>query len=249
MKRYRKEHTLKIHEVTCFGDLKLLGLFNILQEVASEHANLLGIGYQACCDAGVAWVAASYRVDIRRLPKIEEKVFIETWIMDSLAVTSQRCYRIKDRQGNILIEGLTNWALIDVKTLRPVAISKSLNIDVNEIDGEKLMFSGEKIRLLPPEKVDFESHFISRFDEMDTNFHINNAIYPTWAAESLPADWQEKYVPTQIQINFKNPTKSFEKIDVFTSINEEKTLHKITVGQEMKAIVQINWRERPCIEN
>ena len=244
MKRYTKEHTLKVYEVTCFGELKLLGLFNILQEVASEHADSLKIGYQACCQAGVAWVAASYRVDIKQLPKIEEKILIETWIADCLAVTSQRCYRIKDAQGNILIEGLTNWALIDTQTLRPVAITKKLNINMNEIDGEKLAFSGEKIRLVSPERIDCESHFISRFDEMDTNYHINNAIYPTWAAESLPADWQEKNVPKQVQINFKNPTKAFEKIDIFTLTNEKSTLHKIQVENEIKALVQINWKER-----
>ena len=249
MKRFTKEHTIKVYEVTCFGDLKLLGLFNLLQEVASEHADSLGIGYKACCEAGVAWVAASYRVDIKRLPKIEEKIIIETWIADCLMVTSQRCYRIKDMQGNTLIEGLTNWALIDTKTLRPVAISKSLKINLNEIDGEKLSFSGEKIRLMSPEKVDAESHFISRFDEMDTNHHINNAIYPTWAAESLPADWQEKMSPQEVQINFKNPTKAFEKIDIYTSINEKESLHKIMVGDEVKALIKVNWKERVCTEN
>ena len=244
MKRFVKEHVLKVYEVTCFGDLKLLGLFNILQEVASEHADSLGIGYQACCQAGVAWVAASYRLDIGRLPKIEEKILIETWIADCLVVTSQRCYRIKDEQGDILIEGLTNWALINTKTLRPVAIEKSLKIDIAEIDGEKLPFSSEKIRLVPPERIDSESHFMSRFDEMDTNFHINNAIYPTWAAESLSADWQEKCQPQQVQINFKNPTKAFEKVDIFTSINKKESLSRIQVSNEIKAIVKINWKEK-----
>ena len=79
---------------------------------------------------------------------------------------------------------------------------------------------------------------------MDTNFHINNAIYPTWAAESLPADWQEKYLPKQVEINFKNPTKAFEKIDIFTSINEKISHHKIMVGDEVKALVQITWKEK-----
>ena len=90
---------------------------------------------------------------------------------------------------------------------------------------------------------------MSRFDEMDTNHHINNAIYPTWAAESLPADWQEKNMPERVQINFKNPAKAFEKIDILTSITEKETLHKIMVGDEVKALVQINWKERICIGN
>jgi len=79
---------------------------------------------------------------------------------------------------------------------------------------------------------------------MDTNHHINNAIYPTWAAESLPADWQEKNVPTKVKINFKNPTKAFEKIDIYTSIDGQESSHKIMVGDELKALIKINWKEK-----
>ena len=244
MKRFAQEHTLKIYEVNCFGDLKLFGLFNLFQEIASEHADLLQLGYQACCTLDIAWVAASYHVKIYRLPKLDETVQIETWIASCAAFTSQRCYRIKDKQGNILLEGLTNWALIDIKTLRPVLIEKKLEISTDVIDGEKLPFSDEKIRLTPLEKTDSESHFTSRFDEMDTNFHINNAFYPTWATESLPQNWQETKVPTEVQINFKNPTKAFEKIDVFTSINLNETMHKIAVGDEIKALIKIDWKEK-----
>ena len=244
MKRYTKTHVIQVHEVTCYGHLKLLGLFNILQEAASEHAEALKIGYQACHDKGVTWVAASYMVQINRLPEMGEEVLIETWIADCLTVTSQRCYRLKDKAGALLIEGLTNWALIDMGTLRPVAINKSLNIDLEQIDGEKIAFSDEKIRLPVPEKADFESHFLSRFDEMDTNFHINNAIYPTWAAESLPSYWQEKYEPKEIKINFKSPTKAFEKIDIFSSVIGSETMHEIKVGEDIKALVKIDWRER-----
>lgn len=241
MKRYTKEYTLKVYEVDCFGKLKLLSLFNILQEIASEHADILGMGYQTCLKAGVAWVAASYRVDIHQLPMMGQSLIVETWIADLNTVVSQRCYRIKDNQGNVLIEGMTNWALISASNLRPVVITKYLLIDMNQIDGEKLAFSLDKIRLLPPQRSDFDTHFMSRFDEMDTNFHINNAIYPTWAAESLPQNWQKTKVPTCVQINFKMPTKAFEQIDITTQISEEETLHRISVADETKALVKINW--------
>lgn len=244
MKRFSKKHTLKIYEVNCFGDLKLSGLFNILQEIASEHADSLKLGYQTCCALDIAWVAASYHVKIYRLPKLDETVQIETWICDCAAFTSQRCYRMKDLAGNILLEGLTNWALIDLKTLRPVLIEKKLAITPDVIDGEKLSFSNEKIRLTPLESGNFESHLIARFDEMDTNLHINNAFYPTWATESLPQNWQEEKVPTEIQINFKNPTKAFEKVDVLTSVNSNESLHNIAVANEIKALIKINWKEK-----
>lgn len=244
MNKYSKKHSLKIYEVNCFGDLKLLSLFNILQEAASEHAEILGIGYEECLKREVAWVAASYRVDIKRLPKIGEQIQIETWIADLETVTSQRCYRIKDENNNLLAEGITNWALISTKTLRPVIIAKSLQTTPEQVDGERLAFSDEKIRLSEPERIDKEYHFVSRFDEMDTNFHINNAVYPAWAAESLGQEWLENKPPKMIQINFKNAIKAFENVDIFTQIENNETLHKITVNNQTKAIIKIDWLDK-----
>ena len=244
MNKYAKKHTLKIYEVTCFGDLKLLSLFNILQEVASEHGEILGLGYNECQKKEVTWVAASYRVNINRLPKIGEQISIETWIADLEAVTSQRCYRIKDEQDNILLEGITNWALISTKTLRPVIIAKSLTTNPEQVDGEKLIFSGEKIRLNEPQRIDSEYHFTSRFDEMDTNFHINNAVYPAWASESLGQEWLENKTPKTIQINFKNAVKAFENISIFTQTENNESLHKIAVADQTKAIIKINWLDK-----
>lgn len=244
MKRYSKGHTLKVYEVNCYGDLKLLSLFNLLQEVASEHAEILGIGYKTCLEKEVTWVAASYRVNINRLPKIGENFFIETWIANLQGVTSVRCYRIKDDQNQILLEGMTNWALISTKTLRPVFIEKSLETNPQQIDGEKLTFFNEKVRLLPPEKIDTEYHFVSRFDEMDTNFHINNAVYPTWTGESLGEKWLNTKTPKQIQINFKSPVKAFENVDILTQIDDNTTSHQIQVSNETKALIQIVWQNR-----
>lgn len=244
MKRYSKKHILKIYEVNCFGDLKLLSLFNILQEAASEHAEILGIGYEECLKRDVTWVAASYRVDIRRLPKIGEQIQIETWIADLQSVTSQRCYRLKDKDNNILAEGITNWALISTKNLRPVVISKSLQTTPEQVDGERLAFSDEKIRLAEPERNDKEYHFTSRFDEMDTNFHINNAVYPAWAAESLGQEWLENKTPKIIQINFKNAVKAFENVDIITQAENNESLHKIGVGNQTKAIIKISWTNK-----
>ena len=72
---------------------------------------------------------------------------------------------------------------------------------------------------------------------------INNAIYPTWAAESLPKGWQEIHTPTEIQIHFKTPTKAYEQVDIVSAVRGSETIHKIAVANEVKALIVIGWKE------
>ena len=112
MKRKIEEHKVKMREVTCRRKLRLLSLFNILQDIASEHAYSLKLGYPDCFEKGVSWVGSSYKVQINRLPKLDEVIRVETWISGVSAASSVREYKALDKEGNILFFGATQWVLI-----------------------------------------------------------------------------------------------------------------------------------------
>ena len=46
--KHVKNYTVKSHEVDCHGFLRLLSLMNILQDIAVEHADTLGVGLDIC---------------------------------------------------------------------------------------------------------------------------------------------------------------------------------------------------------
>jgi len=242
MKRGIEDHKVKMREVTCQGKLRLLSLFNIPQDIAVTHASALGFGYKACLEKGVSWVGSSYKLQINRLPKQDEVIRLETWISEIGAASSVREYKATDKAGNVLFRGATQWVLISVETLRPVPIAKHLPVDAALIDGEE-MLSEPFARLKAPEKTDFETHFTARFDEMDVNGHVNNAVYPMWAAEAVPEAWKYEKEPVSVQINFKRPIKSGQNVVVRTAFEGTKTLHGIECEQGVAVLIEIEWKE------
>ena len=64
----RKTFTLSDMEVDCFGRLKLSTLLYLAQEVAGNHSELLGAGYNTLAHKGIFWAVTRHRVQITRLP-------------------------------------------------------------------------------------------------------------------------------------------------------------------------------------
>ena len=75
----------KNYSVTC-GDsdyykrLKLISLFNYIQNIASLHTKSMGIGIDDIGKVhGFAWVIIRIMVDIIRTPVWNEEIYMETW--------------------------------------------------------------------------------------------------------------------------------------------------------------------------
>ena len=77
--KYIKEYVVKSYEADCHGFLRVLTLMNILQDIACENADLLGLGFVQCHEHNLTWVGSNYLIKINRLPRIDEHFVVETW--------------------------------------------------------------------------------------------------------------------------------------------------------------------------
>ena len=76
MEKLVKEYTLRTYECDKNGYLRVVTLFNILQDMADSHATILGLGMEFCLSNGLAWVGANYHIKINRMPKIYENMWL-----------------------------------------------------------------------------------------------------------------------------------------------------------------------------
>ena len=74
MEKYVKEYNLRTYECDKNGYLRIVSLFNLLQDMADSHAADLGLGMEFCLSNGLAWVGANYHIKINRMPKIHENI-------------------------------------------------------------------------------------------------------------------------------------------------------------------------------
>ena len=85
-----KEYLIRTYECDRNENLRLPTLMNIFQDVADSHASTLGLGLEDCLSKGLAWVGSNYYLQIARLPKMHEKIKVQSWpaVEKKLAATA-----------------------------------------------------------------------------------------------------------------------------------------------------------------
>jgi len=85
-----------------------------------------------------------------------------------------------------------------------------------------------------------------RFDDIDTNMHVNNALYPLWATEALCHTFRNEHLPSEIEISFKKEGLLDEDIRVISQIEDMQTLHSIQSLNDNRELsrIRIKWIKR-----
>ena len=242
MEKLTLEHFIHSYECGPDGKLRLLALFNILQNIADLHADNLGLGYQNFIGKNLAWVGASYAVHIDKRPSWSDKVDLTTWPSDKTSVCAIRDFILKDKEGKTLMTATSQWALIDITTGRPQPLKRQIE-NLKAVPERAL--NSDFPTLSVPQKIDFEKRFYVRYDDIDINKHVNNAIYPVWASEAVPNDFRQSHEPEDINISFRHPAFFGDEIMVETQIDGNETLHHIMSLDKTKEFskVKIKWKQ------
>lgn len=242
VEKYTKDYLIRSYECDKHENLRLLTLMNILQDSADSHAEVLGLGYDYCMEHGLAWVAANYHVKITRAPKIHEKIRIKTWPSEEKKLGAIRDYIITDENENTLVCASTQWILINSETKKPQILRA--NLPEYQVISEKAD-SFEYTKLPLPESFNYSKKFTVRFDDIDVNNHVNNAVYVLWMSEAVPNDFRNTHRVAELEIAFKKEVLLGEQIKIDTLVNGCKTFHRIVSvggGYEV-AKAELTWAE------
>lgn len=242
MEKVRVDYTIKPYECGVGGSLKLLPLMNIIQDVAEAGAIYIGCGSDYCNEHNVAWFAHGYDISIIRMPKVGEKISVYTWPSVATALIATRDFCIKDEAGEVIINISTQWVLVNRNNHRPTPIKDAMSdrvlIDERALDSSfvKLPVGGE---------VNFSRTYNVRYDDIDVNGHVNNAIYPLWASETVESGFRMTHSLKSIEIRFKKESLYGEQVRVDTMLEGCSTLHTISTadGNTCLASVRIVWSE------
>jgi medium-chain acyl-[acyl-carrier-protein] hydrolase len=215
---------------------------NILQDVADENASMLGFGLDFCINSGLTWVGTNYILEIDRLPKIHETIKIVTWPSARNKFSAYRDFEVFGEDGQPIIRATSEWALISLARRRPVSVID--NLPIKEIVASRAI-DAEFPKIPEVEEFENQYKFRVRFDDIDINKHINNAVYILWASESVDSAFRINNNPAKISINFKKEGFVGEKVMVITEQKGKSSLHSIrTYGDDERELarVQIDWR-------
>lgn len=197
MEIYSFSYRLKSRDVNKFRHFRPSQLFELLQEAATEHSELLHVGIGEIRKKNLMWVLARQGVEILRMPVYGETVTVETWPGKTVHSLYPRYYRLLDEQGTSLVNSSAIWMLADVAE-RTLVSSAASGIDFGF---EK---RGIELSLPSPPRSFFTdrcSSFLVPFSYIDMNGHMNNTRYFD-LVDNLSPFAQEGLDPRRILVEY-----------------------------------------------
>lgn len=167
-------------------------ILDLFQDAAGEHANSLGVGYYDLLPENKCWMILRTRYEVIKQPHLFSDVTVRTWPVESRRIEFDRDYVMYDKDGNELIKGTAQWAILDVSDREKpqLVMARSFDLGLEEYLPERAL-EGRFERLAPNLAVDGDPYVTkSGYTDIDTNGHVNNIKYANYIlnALNLPAE-------------------------------------------------------------
>ncbi len=227
--RYKTEITLYNSYFDANDNLSVKSILSIFQDVASIHAEEIGVGYKTMLEKNLYWVLSRIKIDILKMPQINEQVVVETWPHEKGRIDFDRDLRILSKTGEVLVIGTSKWCVIDVVNRR---LQRSDNVNyVGEVCSE--VNYEEKLNKisLPEEELQESFKYTVIFSDIDHNQHMNNTNYSNLVVSAI----KNKTI-SHFEINFINECILGEELTINTFEDENKEYVVGKVDESVKFV-------------
>lgn len=199
---YGREYYLAAGDATPQQTMPPGELFARCIEVATDHANLLGIGYDNLRARGQSWVLSRVAVEMERYPRVNETYRVETWVDSFNRAFSERCFRLTDAEGRTLGYVRSTWVAIDIE--------KRTLADISRFDAmrDELIASRPcpakpcgRHRPLDAEAATARDYTFA-YSDIDSNRHVNTVRYVELTADCRSLEFHDTHMARRIEVSF-----------------------------------------------
>ena len=227
------KYTTKITLFNSYFDmndnLSAKSILNIFQDVASIHAEEIGVGFNAMLKKDLYWVLSRIKFDILKMPQINETVVVETWPHEKGKIDFDRDFKIFSESGEVYILGTSKWCVINTLN-RTLQRTDNVNYSGTCLPNKNYEEKFGKI-ILPEQNLLFKFEHEVKFCDLDHNNHMNNTNYALLALNAVD---NKKF--SHLEINFLNECVKADKIKVYT-LKNEKSEYVIGENNQKQAFV------------
>lgn len=236
-----QSHTIRSEQVDPRRVLRPSSLLLMLQEIALDHSDLLGLDSDATLHRNLLWVVSRYHIVIDRLPAYEEPVTLETWPGPMRRVLFPRYFRMKDQSGKVLLRASSVWVLID-GARRAMVNPKDYGLNAIEgrTEGDELPYN------MPPEAIAPQrtERFTVPYSYLDLNGHMNNTRYFDLCTDLIADEIEGKRL-AEIRAEYQNEARYRDTLTV--GIGKRDDTYTFT-GTTEKPCFRIGLRCAPASE-
>ena len=222
-KEYNMPVKIASYDVGAGGKMRLSAVLRYQQEAGEQHLLGAGLGWQNMLKMGMVFVTSRWHLVIHRLPGMEETVTLTTWHRDRKGPRFFRCYEWQDAAGNLLMEGVMQFALVSVAEHRLLRGDEFMAVAPLP-DSPRQVSCGDPGRFSVA-GVSPVGEYTVRWSDTDRNGHLNNTHYADLMLDYLPAAQLESD-PIEVDLHFAGECRMGDTLTV--AVAEESGVYTVT---------------------
>ena len=202
------------------GQLSVVGAFHTIMDLASDHAEDIGVGYGDMGARGAYWIAVRTRLRFYTMPAIGQAVRLQTWPGKAGSVKCDRFYRVS--QGDTaVIEGRTEWIAQDFETgkiLKTDAFGYPLDMEVwpERVCDEPFTRFRDKA-----EAENLVQTYTVGSQDIDTGRHMNNVAYVRMLMGTFSVAQIEAMDIYEVEVAYRVACKEGEVLTIYRRQDDE----------------------------
>lgn len=213
-KTYQGEFFLSAGDANAEGRLALTVLTNKLIDIATAHANALGIGNPAMTEYNAGWVLSRLTIEMGKYPLINSPYIIKTWIEDFNRHFSTRCFSIESPDGDIYGYSRSIWLVMNYANHTNFGTSH-LNLPEEAISGESvpIPLQEKHIPIIPeaPDNIPVKKfltathpvcHYKFLFCDLDYYRHVNTVRYVALLVNQFSLQQHDESFIDRMELSF-----------------------------------------------
>ena len=219
------------------GKLSYAEAFGLFMDIASAHAEMLGIGVKAMAQKNLFWLTVKTQVNFIRRPAMLQNVSLQTYPEKPDKMRGNRSY-ILSSKGDTLMTGKTEWAVINTQTHKLVPLDgiypEELNFDTAPACPEPFARIADHFE----ETVPYAEYRVRSMD-IDVGGHMNNTAYARAVMGTFSVAELKSMNINRMDIIFRSSCYEGERLDFRRKQTETGLDIRVSRGEETVLLVRI----------
>lgn len=237
-KEYIYPFTLTAADVGPWLEMPLSSLVVAVIDVATAHANRVGLGFDVLRRFNASWVLGRLAADIVRMPRVGGEYELRTWVETFSRLASDRGFALIDRAtGECIVRIHTVWMAIDLDERRPVDLS--VVGDTSDFLVAEPEYPSKCGRIPPLKCLDEGYDYTFKVSDIDVNRHVTTRRYIDLMVDLRPLELYASSRLRRFEIAFRHEALYGQTARVALCGTDSS----ITVGDTLCAIARMEFEQ------
>lgn len=214
-------HDYKLTAAQCNAQSELAPAMLVQQiiEVATEHADALGVGFRNLATHGTLWVLSRVAFEMKRYPRLLEPYTLSTWVEAYNRHFSERNVEIATDGGEIIGYARTIWVAIDMNTRRPANLDGFEFLRSVVSDKPCPIPKQGKLRLTDVPQMCHPYKF--QVSDIDLNRHVNSSRYVELILNQMDLDTYDRFYVSRFEIEYRRESHYGDEVEVCSTFSPD----------------------------